>query len=289
MGLDLTHSLDGKLAVLATMHRKEDVIAPILQGRLGLRVKVPMPFDTDRFGTFSGDIERKGSQLDAARAKIAAGFSSVPEATVGIASEGSFGPDPLFPFVKLGRELVLLVDRETGFELAGHDATHETNYFHKPVTRVEDALDFAVRIGFPDHGVIVTAFIDNAPAPSVALFKGLTEAHALTAAVEVVIGSHGVAFVGADMRASWNPTRMKAIARATNDLVRRFESQCPNCGHRGFDVTMLVPGLPCSWCGEPTAVIKSKVLGCASCGHSELVPATDQATADPGRCDHCNP
>ncbi len=51
-----------------------------------------MGANTDRFGTFSRDIERTGSQLDAARAKIAAGFEYAPSARIGLASEGSFGP-----------------------------------------------------------------------------------------------------------------------------------------------------------------------------------------------------
>ena len=37
----------------------------------------------------------------------------MPLARIGVASEGSFGPHPLFPFVPLGQEPVLLIDRET--------------------------------------------------------------------------------------------------------------------------------------------------------------------------------
>ena len=57
------------VAVLATMHGKERVIAPILEQGLGLRVALALGLDTDRFGTFSREVERTGSQLDAARAK----------------------------------------------------------------------------------------------------------------------------------------------------------------------------------------------------------------------------
>ena len=65
----------GRTAVLATMHGKEAAIAPVLARFTGLRVAVPNGFDSDRFGTFSRDIPRAGSALDAARAKIAAGFA----------------------------------------------------------------------------------------------------------------------------------------------------------------------------------------------------------------------
>ncbi len=89
------------------MHGKERAIGPVLAQGLGLRVALAMGLNTDRFGTFSREIERTGSQLDAARAKIAAGFEYAPYARVGFASEGSFGPHPYIPFLDLGRELVL--------------------------------------------------------------------------------------------------------------------------------------------------------------------------------------
>lgn len=112
-------ALAGRTAVLATMHHKERVIAPLLARFLGLQVQVPPGFDSDRFGTFSRDVARTGSALEAARAKIAAGFAQLPEARVGLASEGSFGPHPELPFVSMGLELVLLIDRDSGLELAG--------------------------------------------------------------------------------------------------------------------------------------------------------------------------
>lgn len=113
-------ALDGRSAVLATMHHKERVIAPLLGRFLGLQVQVPAGFDSDRFGTFSRDVARTGSALDAARAKIAAGFAHLPDATVGLASEGSFGPPPELPFISMGVELVLLVDRDSASVAGAH-------------------------------------------------------------------------------------------------------------------------------------------------------------------------
>ena len=108
-------------AVLTTIHGKERVISPVLKEGLGLIVSLAKGINTDSFGTFSREIERAGSQLDAARAKIVAGFDAAPWARVGLASEGSFGPFPSFPFVALGRELIVMVDRDAGLELTGHD------------------------------------------------------------------------------------------------------------------------------------------------------------------------
>lgn len=275
--------------MLATMHGKERVIAPLLADGMGLHV-VPAPgLDTDRFGTFSREIARTGSQLDAARAKIAAGFDRVPSARVGIASEGSFGPHPLLPFLPLGREVVMLIDRESGLELIGQDASLGTNYGHAIVTDVASAIAFAERVRFPEHGVIVMGCVNKQPAPDHALMKDSVDRNRVEAAVRGAIAACGAGFIEADMRAHRNPTRMRAIERATADLVRLFHSRCPACAQPGYDATERVPGLPCGWCGEPTRMIELEVLSCRSCGHRDERRIAENATADPGTCAQCNP
>jgi hypothetical protein len=282
------NTLAGKRAVLATMHRKEEVITPAL-APLGLSVEVPDGFNSDQFGTFSRDIPRTGSQLEAAKAKIYAAFDLMPQARVGIASEGSFGPNPALPIMPLGRELVLLMDRATGLEITGSDATLETNYSHAVVADVEAALSFARQRDFPTHGLVVMACVDDNPCPQAGLFKNLVGTAEVEHAVKLLIRRSGAAFLETDMRASWNPTRMRSIARAAYDLVRRFESRCPNCDFPGYDVTERIFGLPCSRCGEPTEVTKEVMLSCSACDHRETRPVSDAKTADPGLCNCCNP
>ena len=98
-----------------------------------------------------------------------------------------------------------------------------------------------------------------------------------------------MALIETDMRAHRNPTRMTAIGRATQDLVRRFNSRCPNCGYRGFDVVERIPGLPCAWCNEATHVIMAEALICQSCGHRDKRSVETSATAEPSHCQTCNP
>lgn len=282
-------SLKNAIAILATMHGKEQVIAPILEQGLGLKVELATGIDTDRFGTFSHDIERTGSQLDAAKAKIASGFAHFSNARVGIASEGSFGPHPFIPFVPVAREIVLLVDRESGLEIVGHDVSLDTNFSHKVVTDVASALAFAEAVKFPEHGLVVLGAQDDKPAPALALFKKIDDAAELEAAVSKVIGICGTAFVETDMRAHRNPTRMTAIGRAASDLVRRYNSLCPVCQWPGYDVTERIKGLPCSLCGEPTEVIRAEVLSCRKCTHREERTVAGRNQADPGQCAQCNP
>ena len=282
-------SYKNTLAVLATMHGKEGVIAPILQQELGLKVSLAVGINTDEFGTFSREVKRKGSQLDAARAKIAAGLKCVPSARVGIASEGSFGPHPFVPFLAFGRELVLMIDRETGFELIGYDACAETNFSHAIVHDLDQAMAFSARVRFPAHGLIVTGCKSEKPAPELFLHKEVTDVSTLEIAVEAAIRICGAAIVETDMRAHQNPSRMAAIERATRDLARRFHSRCPNCNYPGFDVTERIAGLPCAWCDEPTRIVVAEVLTCRSCAHCEQRPVSNHPTADPGHCDDCNP
>lgn len=59
------------LAVIATMHGKERVLGPVLDG-LGMDWVLASGLDTDAFGTFTGEIVRPGAQLDAARLKAEA-------------------------------------------------------------------------------------------------------------------------------------------------------------------------------------------------------------------------
>jgi ribosomal protein S27AE len=91
------------------------------------------------------------------------------------------------------------------------------------------------------------------------------------------------------MRAHRNPTRMRAIERAAEDLIRRYRSLCPACARPGFDVTERVRGLPCRQCGEPTSVFLAERLTCLGCGYNLEQRASAAATTDSSRCELCNP
>jgi hypothetical protein len=287
IAVPLKFSVAGKRAVLATMHGKERVIRPLLESWLGLQIVLPSGFDTDRFGTFSREIERTGSQLDAARAKIKASFEHDRSAKIAIASEGSFGPDPFIPFVAIGREIVVLHDRETGLELIGHHADLSTNFAHEMVESIEDAIIFAKRIDFPRHGLIVIGVSEGNPVPDQYLHKNVRSFDDLTARVGEAIAICGAAHLETDMRAYRNPTRMRAIKRATIDLVRAYRAACPHCARPGFTVAERLTGLPCAWCSEPTTAFRAEVYLCAGCGY-RLEQPTEVSTADPRHCPNCN-
>ena len=101
--------LNGPTILIATMHGKEAVLGPQLS-RLGFRVLLPLGYDTDVLGTFSGDVRRPGTAFEAAleKARRACDKTGIPRA---ISSEGSYRPcQTLFPGVR-NVELLAFVDR----------------------------------------------------------------------------------------------------------------------------------------------------------------------------------
>ena len=45
----------GRLLLIATKHKKEEIISPIFEKELGVRCVVPEHLDTDLLGTFTGE------------------------------------------------------------------------------------------------------------------------------------------------------------------------------------------------------------------------------------------
>ena len=102
---------DGRKIVIATMHEKEKIIGPLLENTFGMIPVLAKHFNTDLYGTFSGDIQRQGSQLEAARRKAIAALTLM-DADLVVASEGSFGPHPSVPFFQSNLELIVLIDKK---------------------------------------------------------------------------------------------------------------------------------------------------------------------------------
>lgn len=276
-----------RVAVLATMHRKEEAIAPILETALALQVTIPTNLNTDQFGTFTREVARPGTQLEAARLKAQQGLA-ITGASLGLASEGSFGPHPVFPYIACNREIVVLLDPVHGLELVGQDFSTETNYAHQRVTRFEEALAFAKKAGFPSHGLVVMP--TEATTDPQMIHKGITDEALFEEVVMRLLKQQGQVHLETDMRAMVNPTRMRAIARAAADLARKAQQLCPHCGTPGFDVSDRRPGLPCELCGSPTDLPLEAIYTCNVCGFTKADRFPNGVeTADPAQCQFCNP
>ncbi len=276
--------LRGTIAALATRHGKQRVIGPVLE-RAGMTVRVA-PVDTDRFGTFAGDVRRLSTPLATARAKAHAALAAMPEAELGLASEGTFGPLPGMPFFHADQELILLVHRVRPFELVGN-AYEGVSRHPERVTTVVAAEDAAERIGFPTYGVIVVADDEGRPAPLRGLCREIRTCSDLRAAADDLITRCGSAWIEPDRRADRDPERMRVIARATEDLLRRLQQPCPSCRAPGYDLSERRAGLPCEECGAPTDRWSCEVWRCWACERVDAMPVSGRAPM--AACPVCHP
>ena len=291
-GVDMTDFFANRTVTIATMHQKEKAIAPLIEAALNVKTCVPQNFDTDRLGTFTREIQRPGDQTTTARMKAQAALE-ITGGTLAIASEGSFGPHPQIPFVPCNREIVLLLDTQHQLEIVGEVLSTDTNYQSQTVTSPQAALDFAQTVGFPEHGLVVLpAQSKGTTLDSEAIAKGITQEAALIAAVTGAIAqsANQSAQIETDMRALYNPTRMKVIAEATTALIQQINQHCPQCNYPGFAISQRRPGLPCRFCGAATLLTIAVVYRCQHCQFQKTQQFPDKEQyADPARCPYCNP
>jgi hypothetical protein len=287
MGATLIQNADryaGAAFALLTKHGKERAIGERFQEAMGAGVVLVDSFDTDSLGTFTREVARAGSQLDAARrkAELAIELSGLPR---GLGSEGSFSPGPL-GFVPTNLEVVLMLDRELGVEIAGVavSAGHQASGIFDRWERLEE---FARSMEFPSHGLVLRpeGSEDARIFKDCGDFESLREVFGKCAAM----AGKGLVFVESDLRAHRNPTRMETIGEACADLLRRMACDCPRCGLPGFGLAKKVAGLPCAWCGEPTNDWRGEECKCPSCGCVEFRERAGVVRADPGFCPDCNP
>lgn len=281
----MTNIFAGQRIALLTQHGKERVIAPVLEPNLGCKVELVSGYDTDQLGTFTRDTPRLGSQVEAARRKARIGMelSGLP---VGLASEGSFGPDPVTGLFPWNVEVLILIDDRIGLEVVAlAQGAALSGHLHSD--EWEAVEQFARQHEFPGHQLVIRPGHQNDPR----ITKGIGDwAHLRHCFEDCKAKSiNGKVFVEADLRAFANPTRMKRIGEAAEDLLQRIQSQCPACQRPGFWVVERHPGLPCAVCATPTKNYKSEVSECPSCRHRSTRIRQDRRFADPEHCPRCNP
>jgi len=276
---------DGRRVALLTQHGKERVIAPVLESALGCRIALVAGYDTDQLGTFTRDVARAGNQLEAVRKKARMGIvlSCLP---LGLASEGSFGPDPFTGMFPWNRELLIFLDDERQLEIVGM-AQGRAVFAQRLTEDWSAAESFARECAFPEHHLVVRPHSEN----ELRMRKGIHSHEQFRDAFAWARSESdsGLVFLETDVRAHANPTRMQIIRLAAEDLAKRIASHCPACGTPGYWIVENIPGLQCASCGTPTGETRADVLGCLTCAYREHCERTDAPFADPSRCDYCNP
>jgi hypothetical protein len=276
---------EGRQLVIATMHQKEQVLKPLLEADLKVKVIVANGLNTDLLGTFSGEVARTSDPLTTARKKCELALE-LTGCDLALASEGSFGAHPSAFFLPANEEWLLLIDRKHQLEIHARHLSLETNFSGQEFHNLEQLETFASKVGFPSHGLILRRSKDHLEG----ILKGITDPEQLRTAAQRLIETQGSGFVETDMRALFNPSRMQVIGEAAQLLIQKLNSFCPSCQLPGFAVTAAKPGLPCSLCGTPSSAALAHLLVCSHCQHEEKVFFPHgKKTEDPQYCQVCNP
>lgn len=275
----------GRNLLIATKHEKEKVIAPILEKELGVKCFVTSDFDTDALGTFTGEVDRKDDPITTARNKCLKAME-LANCDLAIASEGSFGMHPSIYFASADDEFLLFIDKKNGLEIVARELSMDTNFNSSAIQTEKELHEFASNANFPSHGLILRKSEDD----FTEIVKGITDEEQLISTFYHLITHYGSAYVETDMRAMYNPSRMKVIEKATCKLVEKIKSLCPKCESPGFGITDRKEGLPCEQCHFPTRSTLSYIYKCQKCDYKkeEKYPNGKQ-TEDPMYCDYCNP
>jgi hypothetical protein len=136
-----------------TRHGKQTLVREPLERGLGVLLVHTEAFDTDLLGTFTREVARPGSQLEAARHKARVGME-LTGTTLAIAGEGSFGPDPWSGLVAWDTELLLWSDPARELEVCGL-AQGPAQSLMGVVTSVDSLTQLADSAGFPGHRLVL--------------------------------------------------------------------------------------------------------------------------------------
>jgi hypothetical protein len=279
------HPYLGRNIALTSRHEKVKLIRPAFAELVGCNI-FEVPADTDQLGTFTGEIERKYSPHETAVMKARLGMRE-SQTPIGIASEGSIGPDPAIPFINSNIEHMVLVDDEQGIVIS---ETHRSLKIVTASIRVSPGQtleEYLLRADFPNHKLIVRSEGDG-PFKCV---KGIDNLASLVDAIRECsqFSASNSAIIEPDFRAMNSPSRQATIQAVARKLAVRTSQQCPQCHCPGWGRVGYEQGLICSGCGnESEEAIRQEKLGCKKCDF--LAPGIIVAMElDPARCPYCNP
>ncbi|MEY4992625.1 MAG: hypothetical protein RI948_1510 [Bacteroidota bacterium] len=263
--------------LLSSKHHKERLLQPIFEP-YGVALITNLDFDTDQFGTFCGATPRPEGPQTTVKEKCLAGMAFANKQQ-GLASEGSFGPHPHFPFLTLNEEWLVYIDLAQNLEVYGRSLSLEV--CHQQLHYQNGDLDaFLTSIEFGAQGLV----LKNAKNGEI-IAKGITKKDHLTDLIQ----KHPQWTIETDLRAHLNPLRQKNIIAAGRDLLARMQSCCPICAQPDFSVRAYSGQLKCSGCQKPTQTHEFLEYHCTNCLHHMMEKRKDKVLEDPQFCNHCNP
>jgi hypothetical protein len=275
----------GMRAWLSTKHEKLDLIAPAMMDHAGIEV-LEIEVDTDQLGTFSGETPRTKSPLETAIAKAKLGLVETG-GELGLASEGSIGPDPQNPLLVSDIETVVFVDLENELVIHESHRSFEIVAAQKLVGAGSEVDAFLSSIGFPNQRLIARVLEKQ----ELGIFKGIQTKRELLSVIEKLqeLSGGNQVLLETDFRAHQSPSRRKTISVAAQKLAKRISRLCPGCNTPGFGLVRHYKGLRCESCSQLNeSAVAKETLCCVKCEYSEAgrIIAT---SLSPEHCDWCNP
>ena len=279
------HPYVHKRIALTTKHDKLRLIKPAFDEYVGCEL-FEVNLDTDQLGTFTGEIERHTPPRETAIQKARLGMKETG-LLLGIASEGSIGPDPLVPFIHSNIEHLVLVDDEKGIVISETHRSFDITAATITAAPGQNLTSFLEKADFPNHALIVRP---NTQIKSNCI-KGVNNLEQLLEAIAISskLSPNGFVVIESDLRAMHSPSRQKNIEEVAKLLANRVSQICPNCQMPGWGRVGYEKGLYCSECElENPDAIRQEKLGCVKCDHVELGNVFT-SVLDPAQCNFCNP
>ncbi len=260
-------------------------MGPLFSEKLACSLVRATGFDTDQLGTFTRDVPRPGTQLAAARFKAKKGIE-LTGLSIGIGSEGAFGADPVGGIMPWNTEVMVWVDVNLGIEIVG-TAQGPGGGLQRFIHNEGDLRQFTDDADFSSHGVVLRPDRED----DLRIHKGFSDWVAMLAGFNELLAQSPTArvFAEVDQRADMNPSRQQMIVQAAEDLIAKISSTCPSCDTPGFWLKERISGLPCGLCRQPTRLPLVFIRRCDVCAYADEKREPAEKTADPSRCDYCNP
>lgn len=277
-------SYRGQSVALPTLHQKGALIAPSFLSLLGMQV-VEVNVDTDSLGSFAGETQRVGTQIETVRRKALLGIEK-SGLKFGIASEGSIGADPEIALLTSDIETIIFLDTVNNIEIIESYRSFDITAQKINLTKGVDIDTFLLKSDFPTHKLIVRSdygysqVVGKAIATRDELTRAIEEAEKLK--LDPII-------IESDLRAHCSPSRAANIKNTAERLAKKIATLCPNCQSPGWGVIKALLGLACSECGqESDSAARAYLYGCPRCTHTVEGDRVADAI-DPSRCNWCNP
>jgi len=283
LSLEDTVYYKNQRVLLASKHEKERAVAHVFFNKLGCEVCIE-DFDTDQFGTFTGEIERPQTAYETCILK-AKNAGEEFNYNLSLASEGSFGSHPSAPFIPSAHEIMVFIDKKNGWIIAEQLVSQKTNYNMITIDESADINSFLKRVNFPIHALTL-----QTKTTKEIIAKGIRTPSCLSNFLRAGFQLEKHLFLATDMRAMMNPTRMEVLSELADKLAVRISRDCPDCRTPGFGFKSTQGRLPCNECGSLTSFYEKEVWGCIQCEYYESRPRIDGLDCvDPGYCNYCNP